>query len=71
MTRPPPTLKSVRARPVLVPLGRPVASRVGLFQHWPVVLIDLYTNERVVGHSYLEPCLKQSMRYIIPAISGA
>jgi mandelate racemase len=33
-----------------------------------MILIDLYTNEGVVGHSYLEPYLKQSMRYIIPAI---
>ena len=33
-----------------------------------MILIDLYTNEGVVGHSYLEPYLKQSMRYIVPAI---
>ena len=68
MTQIPLTLKSVRARPVLVPLKRPVVSRVGLFREWPLILIDLYTNEGVVGHSYLEPYLKQSMRYIIPAI---
>lgn len=68
MTRAPLTLKSVRARPVVVPLKRPVVSKVGLFRDWPMILIDLYTNEGVVGHSYLEPYLKQSMRYIIPAI---
>lgn len=68
MTQIPLTLKSVRARQVLVPLKRPVVSRVGLFREWPLILIDLYTNEGVVGHSYLEPYLKQSMRYIIPAI---
>jgi mandelate racemase len=62
------TLKSVRARPVVVPLKRPVVSKVGLFRDWPIILIDLYTNEGIVGHSYLEPYLKQSMRYIIPAI---
>jgi mandelate racemase len=62
------TIKSVRARPVVVPLKRPVVSKVGLFRDWPIILIDLYTNEGVVGHSYLEPYLKQSMRYIIPAI---
>ena len=62
------TLKSVKARPVVVPLKRPVVSKVGLFRDWPIILIDLYTNEGVVGHSYLEPYLKQSMRYIIPAI---
>ena len=68
MTRVPQTLKSVRVRPVVVPLKRPVVSKVGLFRDWPMILIDLYTNEGVVGHSYLEPYLKQSLRYIIPAI---
>src|SRR5436309_6416159 len=68
MTRVQLTLKSVRARPVVVPLKRPVVSKVGLFQDWPLILIDLYTNEGVVGHSYLEPYLKQSARYIVPAI---
>jgi mandelate racemase len=62
------TVKRVRARPVVVPLKRPVVSKVGLFRDWPIILIDLYTNEGVVGHSYLEPYLKQSMRYIIAAI---
>ena len=41
---------------------------LGYFAIWPLILIDLYTNEGVVGHSYLEPYFKQSMRYIIPAI---
>ena len=66
--RPRLTLKSVRVRPVVVPLNRPVVSKVGLFEHWPIILIDLYTNEGVVGRSYLEPYLTQSMRYIVPAI---
>ena len=39
-----------------------------MFDDWPLILIDLYTNEGVVGHSYLEPYLKQSARYIVPAI---
>ena len=51
-----------------MPLRRPVVSKVGLFQEWPLILIDLYTNEGVVGRSYLEPYLKHSSRYIVPAI---
>jgi mandelate racemase len=47
------TLKSVRVRPVVVPLRRPIVSKVGLFEHWPIILID---------RSYLEPYLTQSMR---------
>ena len=62
------TVKAVRARPVVLPLKRPIVSKVGLFRDWPLILIDLYTHEGVVGHSYLEPYLSQSARYIVPAI---
>jgi mandelate racemase len=33
-----------------------------------MILIDLYTDEGIVGHSYLEPYLKQAVRYIVLAI---
>ncbi len=62
------TLRSVDLRSVLVPLKRPVVSKVGFFDQWPMILIDLYTEEGIVGQSYLEPYLKQSVRYIVPAI---
>jgi mandelate racemase len=62
------TWKSVTARPVLVPLRRPVVSKVGHFGEWPLILIDLQTEEGIVGRSYLEPYLRQSARYLVPAI---
>ena len=62
------TVKGVRARPVVVPLKRPIVSKVGLFREWPMILIDLDTNEGVVGRSYLEPYLKQSLRYLVAAL---
>ena len=62
------TLKSIEARAVLVPLRRPVVSKVGLFGDWPLILIDLHTREGIIGRSYLEPYLKNAARYIIPAI---
>ena len=62
------TVKSVRVRPVVVPLKRPIVSKVGLYHEWPLILIDLYTNEGVVGRSYLEPYLERAARYIVPAI---
>jgi mandelate racemase len=62
------TLKSVDVRPVVVPLRRPVVSKVGLFKDWPLILIDIYTNEGIVGSSYLEPYLKNAARYVVPAI---
>ena len=62
------TLRSVKVRPVLVPMRRPVVSKVGLFDQWPLILIDIETEEGIVGRSYLEPYLKNSMRSIIAVI---
>jgi mandelate racemase len=62
------TFRSVDVRAVSVPLRRPVVSKVGLFEDWPVILIDLHTEEGVTGRAYLEPYLKNSARYLIPVI---
>ncbi len=62
------TLKRVDVRPVVVPLKRPIVSLVGFFDEWPLILIDLYTEEGIVGRSYLAPYLKRAARYIVPAI---
>ncbi len=60
--------RSVTARSVLVPLRRPIVSKVGLFDQWPMILIELVTEQGIVGRSYLEPYLKHAARYIVPAI---
>ena len=62
------TYKSVEVRAVAVPLKRPVIAKVGSFKEWPIILIDLCTEEGIVGRSYLEPYLKNAARYVIPAI---
>ena len=62
------TFESVRARPVVIPLKRPVVSKVGRFDAWPLVLIDLRTREGVVGHAYLEPYLAHAARYLVPLL---
>ena len=62
------TLKSIRARPVMLRLNRPVVARIATLADWPLILIDLYTEEGVIGRSYLEPYIGRSMRYLIPAI---
>jgi mandelate racemase len=49
-------------------LRRPVVSKVGLFHDWPMILIDLLTEQGIVGRSYLEPYLRQSIAYLVPAI---
>jgi mandelate racemase len=62
------TLQSIRARPVVLKLKRPVVARIATLTDWPLILIDLYTEEGVIGRAYLEPYIRRSMRYLIPAI---
>ena len=33
-----------------------------------MILVDLHTEEGIVGRSYLEPYLERSVRYLVPAI---
>jgi mandelate racemase len=62
------TFKSIRARPVVLELKRPVVARIATLTDWPLILIDLHTEEGVIGRSYLEPYVPKSMRYLIPAV---
>src|SRR6202453_5328344 len=36
--------------------------------HIPIILIDLVTEEGVVGRSYLKPYLPKAMKYLVPAV---
>jgi mandelate racemase len=62
------TYAKVEIRTVAVPLRRPVVSKVGRFDEWPLILIDQHTAEGVIGRSYLEPYLRRSPRSIVPLI---
>jgi mandelate racemase len=62
------TLRSIEARPVLLKLERPIVARIATITDWPLVLIDLHTEEGIVGRSYLEPYIPKSMRYLVPAL---
>ncbi|MCC7273308.1 MAG: mandelate racemase [Alphaproteobacteria bacterium] len=62
------TFKSIVARPVVLKLKRPVVARIATITDWPLILIDLHTEEGVVGRSYLEPYVVRSMRYLVPAL---
>ncbi len=68
MTKPGQTLESLRARPLLLPLERPIVARIATITAWPVILIDLTTKEGVVGRAYLEPYIPKSMRYLVPML---
>jgi mandelate racemase len=62
------TLRSIIARPLVLQLKRPLVARIATMTQWPVILIDLATEEGVVGRAYLEPYLVKSMRYLVPAL---
>jgi mandelate racemase len=62
------TLRSISARPVVLKLKRPVVARIATITEWPLILIDLVSEEGIVGRSYLEPYIVKSMRYLVPAL---
>jgi mandelate racemase len=62
------TVRSITARPVVLKLKRPVVARIATIPDWPLVLIDLATEEGIVGRSYLEPYVVKSMRYLVPTL---
>ena len=50
-------MRDVTVRPVVVPLRRPLATRVGGFARWPLLLIDVRTEQGITGRGYLGPYL--------------
>ena len=62
------TFHSVDVRAVVLKLRRPVVAKIATITDWPLILIDLKTEEGVVGRSYLEPYIVKSMNYLVPAL---
>jgi mandelate racemase len=62
------TFRSLRGRAVVLKLKRPIVAKIVTSSEWPLILIDLFTEEGIVGHSYLEPYTTKTMRYLIPAL---
>ena len=62
------TFHSVDVRAVVLKLRRPVVARIATMTEWPLILIDLKTEEGVVGRAYLEPYIVKSMNYLVPAL---
>jgi mandelate racemase len=50
-------VRDVVVRAVVVPFRRPLATRVGHFAQWPLLLIDVRTEQGITGHGYLAPYL--------------
>ena len=47
------TVRSLRVRAVVLDLERPIVARIATISQWPVILIDLETEEGIIGRSYL------------------
>ena len=62
------TIKSIKARPLLLKLERPIVARIATLSEWPVILVDLFTNQGIAGRSYIEPYAPKAMKYIIAAL---
>jgi mandelate racemase len=63
------TLRGLRARPVLLPLRRPIVARIATMGQWPMILIDLSTEEGVIGRAYIEPYVPKAMKYLVAALN--
>ena len=61
-------LRELRLRAVVLNLKRPIVARIAKITEWPIILIDLITEEGIVGRSYLEPYSVKSVRYLVPAL---
>ena len=68
MKHPTLTFRSLRVRPLVLKLKRPVVARIATITDWPIILIDLVTEEGVTGRAYLEPYLPKAMKYLLPAL---
>src|ERR1039457_3453571 len=53
-------VRDVTVRAVVVPLGRPLATKVGDFSQWPLLLIDVTTEQGITGRGYLAPYLTRA-----------
>jgi len=63
------TVRGITARPIIIKLKRPVVVKIATITEWPIILVDLLTEEGVIGRSYLEPYVAKSMRYLVPALN--
>jgi len=61
-------VRDVTVRAVVVPLRRPLATRVGDFPRWPLLLIDVTTEQGITGRGYIGPYLDRASAALVPAI---
>jgi mandelate racemase len=60
-----PAIRSVKARAVVAPIGRPVKNAFGIIEAAPLVLIDVETNQEVIGRSYIFAYTKLTLKPLV------
>ena len=45
-----------------------MVAKIATIPDWPLILIDIETEEGVSGRAYLEPYVPKSMKYLVPAL---
>jgi mandelate racemase len=68
MQHSPLTLRSITARAVVLKLKRPIVARIMTISDWPLILIDLETEQGIAGRSYVGPYNAASIKYLLPVI---
>jgi mandelate racemase len=66
-------IRSIEARPVLVPMTRPLHTSSGAVTQAPLLLIDLQAEEGVIGRSYLfgyQPFTLKPLQELVTAFGG-
>ena len=68
MSKTTPTIRSVKARAVVVPISRPVKNAFGVIEAAPLVLIDVVTDQGFTGHSYIFAYTKLTLTPLVRLI---
>jgi mandelate racemase len=62
------TVRNITARAVVLKLKRPIVARIATIADWPLILVDLHTDQGIVGRSYVAPYTVNTIKYLLPAI---
>ncbi len=68
MQQSPLTFRSITARAVMLKLTRPIVARIMTISEWPLILVDLDTEQGITGRSYIGPYNASSIKYLLPVI---
>jgi mandelate racemase len=65
------TIRAVRARALLAPFKRPLASAGGAMSLAPLVLVDLETEQGITGRAYLFAFAQWALKPLVGCLEGA